>query len=231
MRGVQYVDEEVQVVLVGNFNPAIFNPQWFALKELMSEMEAEQASDVVCTTEFSKFVSDWHQLEVFPTRFVARTKHMGRTEELRDFVLNTFDILSETPIRSMGINKQIEYACPSMKAWHAVGDTLAPKTLWRDVLEVEDIGMKSIEVQAHRGDDLPGTRNIHVYPNLGENKHNVVFRVNAHFEIEKAIRDKKLVSMTQALQEHFEAEITKASSLSGNILEKVDEDGDFGRNN
>lgn len=233
MRGAQVVDEEVQVVLVGDFNPSIFNPQWFALKTLMTEKEAEQAEIEICHQEVSKFTADWYQIEVFQTRFVARTKHMGRIEELRDFVAATFEILAETPIRALGINKQTEYRCPSTRAWHALGDTLAPKDIWRGILQTEDVGMKFLELRSARTDDIPGAHNISIYPVLppqSSSMSNVIFKVNAHFDLQQAIEEKKIYSLYAALMDLFETEVEFAKTISDRVLEQVDENGNNSRN-
>lgn len=224
----QVVDEEVQIVLVGDFNPSIFNPQWFALKKLMTEAEAEQAKTEICHQEVSKFTADWYQIEVFQSRFVARTKHMGRVEELRDFVAQTFEILAETPLSALGINTQIEYRCPSTRAWHALGDTLAPKGIWKGVLPSSDVGMKFLEIRSMREDGLPGAHNISVYPVLppqSSARTNVVFKVNAHIELRQAIEAKQTDSLYSVLTEYFEPEIKFASAISDWVLDQVDENG------
>ena len=78
--------EDVSVVLVGSFNPAIFHPTWFAREKLIQQEEADRADIKIVSPEVSVFSIGWLQLEVTLDRFAARTSQIQNLEPLRDLV-------------------------------------------------------------------------------------------------------------------------------------------------
>lgn len=125
----------VSVVLRGNFNPAIFHPSWFASQDLIRRQEAEAASVEIVHAEAAIFNADWLQIHVFRDRFQARTFQEPYYEALRDLVIGVFSYLNHTPIRIMGINRLFHFRLESEEVWHKVGDRLAPKQDWVELLE------------------------------------------------------------------------------------------------
>ena len=63
----------VSIVLVGNFNPAIFTPSWFALCDLLPKKVADSAELVIAHPEITQFRADWLTLEVSKGNFKAET--------------------------------------------------------------------------------------------------------------------------------------------------------------
>jgi hypothetical protein len=45
-----------------------------------------------------------------------------------DFFVKCFQMLPETPMTALGINREIHFPAGSLEAWHRIGDTLTPKT-------------------------------------------------------------------------------------------------------
>src|SRR5260370_4719802 len=123
------------VVLVGSFNPKIFQPEWFARQQLLPQAEAD-ASDIklivqqVCHFETERFI-----MQVTEERFLAATKPNANPAPLRDLVQGAFYILEHTPVTAMGLNYQMHFAMESEKVWHQIGDKLAPKEGWKEGLE------------------------------------------------------------------------------------------------
>jgi hypothetical protein len=44
------------VVILGNFNPKIFHPLWYAQNELIAKQEIDEADDVLCSSEVSSSI-------------------------------------------------------------------------------------------------------------------------------------------------------------------------------
>ena len=55
--------ESMTAVLVGSFNPGIFQPAWLASKALIRESEFAAAEINVITEDVSNFTCDWFSLE------------------------------------------------------------------------------------------------------------------------------------------------------------------------
>jgi hypothetical protein len=122
------------IVITGTLNPKIFQPQWFALQQLISKADADNSNIKIIHPQISQFETDDLTVLVTTDRFVASTKGTGTGVKLRDLVLGTFFILEHTPITAIGLNRQMHFAMGSETAWHALGDKLAPKEPWNEVM-------------------------------------------------------------------------------------------------
>ena len=172
--------EDVSIVLVGTFNPAIFHPVWFAREKLIQQEEADRADIKIVSPEVSVFSIGWLAVEVMQDRFAARTSQIQNLEPLRDLVLGTFGLLRHTPVKQMGINRQSHFRSPSEEAWHALGYRLAPKEPWAGLLEKP--GMRRVQVQGIRPDTYKGRISVAVEPSLKARPFGAFIEVNDHYE-------------------------------------------------
>ena len=117
----------ISIVLLGSFNPAIFQPAWFAKQGLLPAGEAENAEINLIHPEFVSFTAGWLQLQVTQSQFLASTTE-DPLEALRDLVLGTFSLLRHTPVSKMGVNRDVHIRMPDESSWHAVGHALVPLT-------------------------------------------------------------------------------------------------------
>jgi len=170
----------VNIVLRGNFNPAIFHPSWFAAQELIGQLEADEASIELVHPEAAIFKADWFQIQVVRNRFQEGTVQEPYYEPLRDLVVGTFSLLIHTPIRAMGINHDFHIRLESEKSWNEVGHRLAPKEDWEDLLE--DPGMLSLTMKGKRTDDFDGHLQVRVEPST-RLTYGVFIEVNDHYQL------------------------------------------------
>ena len=121
--------KEHSIVLVGNFNPKIFQPAWFAAQGLLSQQEAEEVKIEIIHSSVVIFSTNtnWMRIEVTDERFIVKTSQEPYDVVIRDLVLGTFDLLRYTPIMQMGINREMHFQLSSEKNWHKAGHLLAPK--------------------------------------------------------------------------------------------------------
>jgi hypothetical protein len=138
------------IVLIGDLNPAIFQPAWFAAEDLINSTEAKAANVEIVSAQATLFKVDWLNVQVLPQRFVASTTNEAYYRPLCDFVLSTFSKLIHTPIRIMGLNYSYHYRLEDSEQWHFVGHELAPKDRWRGLLN--NPGLASLTVQGERQD-------------------------------------------------------------------------------
>ena len=133
--------DDSSIVLVGSLNPAIFHPAWFALNEIVGKEEINDAKIDVVHNEVSRFVVRGIAISVDPFRFAASCASLHR-ERVKDLVLVCFgNLLTQTPVRAMGINRSIHFKCPSEAIRNRVGQKLAPPAPWgtwgQEVLEAQ----------------------------------------------------------------------------------------------
>ena len=79
--------EGFSIVLVGDFNPPILNPDWLAARGLIREEEAQDAKGVgVISQDLTAFSTAWLELEVTRERFAAHTSDPSNVATLSELV-------------------------------------------------------------------------------------------------------------------------------------------------
>jgi hypothetical protein len=212
------------IVLLGSFNPAIFQPMWFAHFGLLREEEGKTASIKMLTPEVTVFQTDWLRLEVMTNRFAAVAKDTGHSLALRDLVVGTFRLLEHTPFSALGLNRYSHYKTASEDSWHKVGDTLAPKKFWEGLLEGR-IGMRSLTIEALRPGSPAKWIRVKVEPSL-QVKNGVFFDVNEHYEVTENGSEKALVpgnapKYLELIETHFEANQEFALRAAEHIFDRT----------
>lgn len=162
MPAAKIIEDLVSIVLVGNFNPAIFQPAWFAAKELIRESEATGATVEVIHPEIAQFRAGWLHISVTTTKFVASTKDAAHRAPLRDLVVSTFELLDQTPTSKLGLNRAMHVDLGNEDTWHALGHLVAPKQPWADILEKP--GTRVLLMEGHRKDGRAGRTFVRVEP-------------------------------------------------------------------
>lgn len=204
----------MSIVLLGDFNPKIFQPAWFASEQLIPATEAEKAEIKIINPEVVIFNLDWLEVQVTRNRCSFGTSQEPYYEVMRDLCMGTFKILRHTPIRMIGINKNVHYRMKSIEEWHALGHKLAPKDLWNIILE--EPGMKSLTIEGKRKDGFKGYIRVKVEPSV--KIHTAVFiGVNDHYEAEDpVVGSEKIINI---LEEYWGQSINKSETIINAIME------------
>lgn len=203
----------IQIVLNGDFNPAIFQPAWFASQKLISDAEAA-APDIRLHPDIATFNLPWLNLRVIQHQIVASTTKESHFPALRDLVLGTFRLLSHTPVRQMGINIEKHYQFESVEQWNTFGHTLAPKPVWSKFMKDPGLVRLTMVDKAPRADP-PGTTQVTISSSLHV-KPGIFFEVNNHFECESKPTSNASM-MLAVLEKMYDPSI----SISGEIIDKL----------
>lgn len=116
----QQLITEGSIVVLGNFNPAIFHPEWFRSYKIIAEQEIA-AAETPITLEYPSGVRiKEHHLLVSPqeTSLIFQSFHLDVTPEryqaiirpgydllpVKETTIKIFQYLSHTPVKSVGIN-------------------------------------------------------------------------------------------------------------------------------
>lgn len=188
------IDPEIsgmQIVVVGQFNPAIFSPAWFAHNGLLRESVTTNAQVQVVHPQVTDFTADWLHLQVTDDRFAAGTQQ-APYERVRDLVVRVFsECLHHTPLKSCGINRNVHFLAPDSAARDALGMTLVPFEpwgTWREKLDLDGRfgGMTAVRMSQLRPDGRHrgGQINVTVEPSVHvgtEGGTGVYVGVNDHF--------------------------------------------------
>jgi hypothetical protein len=171
--------DEAAIVMIGSFNPAIFQPHWLGSLELIRPEEAETAKIRIIQQDLADFTTDWFQLQVLQNRFLLRSSDPTHYAPLRDLAAAIFTLLPHTPIKALGLNRMLHFKMPSIEAWHGIGHVLAPKDPWNEIFESP--GLRAMIMQGGR-EELPGgILNVKIEPSA-QVQPGLYVEVNAEFK-------------------------------------------------
>lgn len=201
--------------MIGSFNPGIFHPAWFDKHGLLPLSETKDAKIEMASNDVAIFTMSWVRVEVIGDRFVLRTIDESKFGPMFDLVTGIFQILEFTPIKQIGINKDIKFQFPDIDIWHSVGHALAPKEHWSHF--VKSPGMKSLTMEAQRDDDRKGVLNITISSSL-EPPFSVIVGVNDHIELEEnsTAADANLIIL-----QDWEKSLKRAENISYGLISEV----------
>lgn len=217
--------DDVSVVLLGNFNPVIFKPEWFEKFEILSEEDVNKCEVKVIHPEITEFQNDWLKLQVTPNRFYAKsTEHPFI--RVHDFVVNTFkNYLSHTPVSTLGINRGVHFSAGTVDARDRVGKILAPREPWGEWGKLIDEGKEEkhggmilLRMQIQKTDDREkGLINITVQPST-KIFAGIFADINDQYEL--ADKDESLGSdrIIGILEDRFDASIERSEKIIDQIM-------------
>ncbi len=209
------------VVLTGSFNPTIFQPQWFARQNLLPAEECEKAEIKVIAPQMCEFQTERFIIQVISERFAVLSKPDANPALLRDLAAGTFFTLEHTPLKALGLNRDMHFALPSEEVWHQIGDTLVPKDVWKRVLKGR-IGMRALLVQA----EVPGFPDekqestrlwVRIEPSSLV-KFGLYIQVNEHFEAPKAEASGYLI---ERIRSRWEGAYNYAAEVADCIISSI----------
>jgi hypothetical protein len=210
-------EDHSSIVLVGVFDPLRFQPHWFRSEKLLGEAESEHADIKIIHAQLVDWSTDWFDLQVVATRFAVTAKVESRAESLRDLAIGTFQLLEHTVTSALGMNRTMHYDVGGEENWNRIGDTLAPKDLWRPSLRNRP-GMRTLQIEeTKRADGLPGRAVITVQPSL-KYKHGVFFDVNNEVRPEGEISTPFFVDV---IRDHWQRVLDEGKTMAEDVLGKA----------
>ena len=203
------------IVLVGFFNPQIFQPAWFASQNLLKNEEADGAKIEIISRELVVFSSGWLRIEVMSERVIFATAQAQAFEWLRDLAIGTFRVLPHTPISMLGINRDMHFRFETEEEWHSIGHRLAPKEIWKGVLI--DPGMAGLTMRGRRPDEHKGALNVRVEPS-DRIKPGVFVNVNDHYELQSLEPSHGADQILNLLETSWPISVARSRNISESIV-------------
>ncbi|MBT6717969.1 MAG: hypothetical protein HOB18_10100 [Nitrospina sp.] len=216
--------EFISIVLIGQFNPAIFQPAWFASHGILGEKETEAAEVEIIHSAVSKFKLDWLRIQVERERFICEVLS-SPLDRAYDITVKTFkENLIHTPIFQMGINLSITYQVAEREHLDRIGDALAPKNPWGawgkvllDDSGKRSGGLKSMTMeQSERDDGHKGFIRVKIEPSR-DFKSGIDAQVNDHFEA----ADIKNVNGADEILSILESSYSTSQSRAKDIINDI----------
>ena len=129
-------DSMSSIVLLGRFNPLIFQPEWLLKNKIIGEQEASAAREggiEAIHPEVASINLSSKKLIVEPARLTLTVTEEPYVQA-KDFVVLCLSILPHTPITAIGINRHLTIRAKDNDQWNRFGDALAPKAPWGDLV-------------------------------------------------------------------------------------------------
>jgi hypothetical protein len=210
--------ETASIVMIGSFNPTIFQPRWLGAQNLIRPEEAASAKITTIQAELADFSTEWFQLQVLQKRFLIVTTDPRHYAPLRDLGAGIFAILPHTPVSALGLNRSFHFRMPSKEAWHGIGDLLAPKEPWTAVMEGP--GLRSVLMEGHRRHSDGGLLHIKVEPSVRV-EHGLFVEINEEFKPSVDAESEGAQWVPDRLAEHWDTILPFAESVAEHFLRLV----------
>ncbi len=144
------------IVAVGDFNPAIFSPDWMERNKLIGKDDADsvregrQGKPLLISHQVATFETKWFALQVLENQFSLTSKD-ALSPAFKDLAVSIFQLVPHTPVSAVGLNFLGHYKLASEDEYHRVGDVLAPKGIWEELYPDAMPGLADLTVRIQRG--------------------------------------------------------------------------------
>lgn len=204
----------LSIVVVGDFNPAIFQPAWFAAEELLRPGEAEAATIEIVHPDVSIFTAEWVRVQVTRDRLHLQTERESHLVALRDLMVGALALLRHSPTRICGINHDVTLRFPNREGFDRFGWRLVPPSAWDAVLKRP--GMATLQEQGGRDDGREGWIRVKVEPVLDDSLRTVV-GVNDHVIVTERNESRATLAIADFLVDDWTAIASRAEHILGHV--------------
>lgn len=148
------------IVAIGAFNPAIFSPDWLERNDLIGKSDADEVREasvgksLIVSHEATFFETKWFALQVLEQQFSLTSKD-ALSPAFKDLAVGIFQLVPHTPVTAVGLNFLGHFKLASEDECHRVGDTLAPKDIWKALYPDESPGLADLTIRIQ-----PWTRDV-----------------------------------------------------------------------
>jgi hypothetical protein len=216
----------VALVLVGNFNPSIFQPFWMARQGLITDEAAEAATVSVIHSEISQFaVESEFILNVQSNRFQL-SRATAPWVTVSDLCCRIFgDILPHTPVSQLGINRSAHFSVGSVHERDRIGKLIAPQGPWGEwgvgfgSDDPKNLGglqtMTMINKKAP--DRESGWIQARIEPSqaIGRGETGIFMEINDHYQFKDTT---DAVAMMGLLHDRFDTSIANSDNIIDQIM-------------
>lgn len=214
------------IVVLGAFNPAIFSPDWLELNQLIGPDDAKvirSSENFVVTRQVTQLESETFRLLVEENKYQASCTGVAGPH-IRDLTMGVLELLPHTPLRAIGLNFDIQYRFHDSDAYHKVGDALAPKSIWLQVVGDPDraIGLEQLRIivqDGKRGEEpkSPNSKTISVH--RGGNTLTIRMSYNDHHEfVDLPEGTAATEAAMEILKEHWQEQLQVAGQTFSQVI-------------
>jgi len=215
------------IVMVGSFNPQIFQPFWFAHHDIISDEDAEIAKIAVLLPEISRFnLEGDFSVQVERERF-AIDRAVAPLIRIADVVCRLFgELLPHTPIGQVGINRMIHFDLGSQEARDQIGIKLAPREPWGEFGRLASGGegakhgglISLVLTQRDVSDRTNGWIQAKVEPShvIARGRTGIYMEINDHYDLGK--RPDGADEIVEIVRTRFDTSLAHSDSIIDQIM-------------
>ena len=215
------------IVLIGNFNPAIFHPAWFAMNNVISREVADSSDTEVVHSEASVMSLGALRLNIQRMRFGIETEQAPEIA-LLDFVSVVFgDLLPHSEIHQFGINRTVFFRASSSESRTRLGRIFAPTAPW---------GSFGARIEQSSGSTTGGMTTVAMRELFNETHWNghceaklmpayeldvntgIQIAINNHFEMKDQKKGGGTKAALSIIESEFEARMTRSEEVIAAVL-------------
>lgn len=213
--------EALSIVVVGRFNPAIFHPLWFSKLGIFSDADITDAADTtgIVHRDIADFQIDWCRINVTENRFMASTRMDAYFERLQNLVYASFEHLSHTPVKALGINPEGDFSLKTEEKWHEFGHKVAPKEPWQGITQKPGLQELIIKDGPREG-DYEGYSHIKLRPSE-KIEYGLYIQINDHFELGEASSSEGTKALLDTLETQCSATLEKWQNTYEKLMSLV----------
>lgn len=212
------------IVLLGSFNPVIFQPRW--LRDIAAigadeEQEITENGFELIYREIARFRLSWMVFHGDRDKISIQNVEEPFIRA-RDLAVSIFSSLPHTPIRKVGMNRRVEFKMNSIEAWHAFGDVLAPKRDWAFFLPGDEKsrtgGMLTLTMRrTKRPDDEAGHINV-VVTSDGLPQGHCAIDINDHYDVASGSDAVPASDAIKILEQRWDESQERSASIISELM-------------
>lgn len=140
------------IIVVGDFNPSIFSPDWLEGNKLIGKGDADavregsQDNSMIVSHQVATFGTKWFSLQVLENQFSLTSKD-ALSPAFKDLAVGIFQLIPHTPVTAVGLNFLAHFKLANEQEHYQVGDVLAPKAIWKNIYPEGQTGLASLTMR------------------------------------------------------------------------------------
>lgn len=212
--GTRTVRQDLTIVVLGAFNPPIFQPAWLGAEGLIRQGDAENARVEIVHQEVAVFETEWLRCQVTRERFSMMTRRESHYEALRDLIASVFRLLRHTPTRVCGINHTEALRFDNRDEFDNLGWRLVPRENWDGVLDRP--GVARLDEVGQRDDGLDGYIRVQLEQPLNGTQE-ISAQVNDHIVFSEQPEHRSTAQLSEFLLMNWPAITARAAAIHERI--------------
>jgi len=218
------------IVVVGDFNPAIFTPDWLVQSQLIGKDDAGEIPNLsksfLVSREVTTFEAKIFALQVLQNRFFMASKD-ALSPAFKDLGVGILQLLPHTPISAVGLNFMGHFKLQNADDYHRVGDVLAPKSIWTTLFPDKAAGLAELTIRIQdgvRGEELKSKDEKRITVQPSEKVQPGVFlSYNDHHDLRASEGDglRPGERAAKIIDEHWQSSLDDAVRVFDEVIEKT----------